>query len=162
MELKINDKMQIELDMYDIINEVVANTPQDRMWEIIEGFGWKNPIFKMVSEALAKEYSRKSYNTHLHENRDLFLKHIKQEEIKFYASVISDKLSDAKRFSDSYWKLYHWCSSHGVFGDHGYPEGDFPIKTDFDAKQELESVIYQAFLEKLPELDDKIEAKKEN
>jgi hypothetical protein len=146
--------MKIEMDLYDIIDEVVSNTPEDRMWEIIEGFMWRKPILKMCSEALAEEYSRKCYNTHLHENRALFLKHIQQEEIKFYASVISDKLSDADRHDKSFWILYHWCSEHDVFRTHGYPCGDLPLKTDFNAKRELEDVIYKSFLEKFPELKD--------
>jgi len=154
MELKINDKQKIELDMYDIINEIVSNTPEDRMWGIIEGFMWKKPILKMCSEALAEEFSSNSYNTNIHEARDLFLKHIKQEEIKYYASVIAEKSDNERRHHNSYWKLYHWCAEHEVFKEHGYPPFETPERYDPDWRTKLEQIVEQSLLNKFPELKE--------
>lgn len=151
MELKIDDEGRIQLDMLDIVREVVGNTPNDRLWELVEMFGWQDRVFKMVSNALAVEFSRENYNTHLHESREMFLKHIKQEEIKYYASLIASRVSDAERHGDSFWKLYHWCSEHGVFRD--YPDAlcaKLPRSSDWDFRQQLERDVVEAFKQKFP------------
>lgn len=152
MDFKVNDKGKIELDMWDIIHEVVANTPEDDMWSLVEMVGGQDRMFKFVSEALAEEFSRPNYNTHCHEAREMFLKHIKQQEIKWYASLIASKVPDAKKNSEAYWKLYDWCSKHEVGrGDKTFPTiFDQPSSTDF--AHELEVTIEQAFLEKMPEV----------
>jgi len=152
MKLEINDKGKIELDMHDIITEVVGDTPDEELDELISMFGFQKRIFKMTSEALAKEFSRANYNTNIHECRDLFLKHIKQEEIKFYASLIVNKLDDYKRTHEAYWTLYRWCSDNNVFRNfEKYPSVLNSPPIDFDFRRKLEEDIAQAFTEKYPE-----------
>lgn len=156
MKLEINDKGKIELDMYDIITEVVGNTPDDELWKLVEMLGWQDRIFKMVSEALAEEFSRDNYNTHIHEARDLFLKHIKQEELKFYASAISNVFDDARRHSNSFWKLYHWCQDAGVFQKFpNHPSwGELPERYNSDIRTVITQTCEAAFLKKFPELKE--------
>jgi hypothetical protein len=153
MKLGINDKGIIELDMLDIVREVVGNTPDEELDELISMFGFQKRISKMVSEALAEEFSRANYNTNIHECRDLFLKHIKQEEIKYYASVITDKLDDYKRAHEQYWKLYNWCSANHVFQGHDdYPSVLNSPPLDFDFRRALEADIVKAFAGKFPDV----------
>jgi hypothetical protein len=152
MKFHITDQGKVEIDMMDIISTVVSNTADDELWKLVEMLGWQERMLKFVSQVLAEEYSRESYNESIHESRDLFLKHIKQEEIKFYASAISEKVCDAKRYNEAFWELYHWCSDKGIFREyHDYPK-DLPEMTDFTWKHQLEDTIETAFLEKMPEV----------
>ncbi len=160
MKLEINDKGKIELDMHDIITEVVGNTDDENLEELISMFGFQKRIFKMVSVALAEEFSRENYNTNIHEARELFLQHIKQEEIKFYASKIVNKLDDYKRSHEAYWQLYHWCSENNVFQQ--YHEHPSPLNMpplDFDFRHDLEThitkILETKFIEPTPNQETK-------
>lgn len=152
MKLEMNDKGNIELDVHEIITELIGNTPDEELDDLISMFGFQKRISKMVSEALAKEFSRENYNTNIHECRDLFLKHIKQEEIKFYASLIANHVENYKRDHENYWKLYHWCSNNNLFqGREGYPSILHSSPIDFDFRKELEAEVVKAFAEKFPD-----------
>ena len=148
MKLEINDKGKLELDMYDIITEVVGNTDDEKLEELIRMFGFQKRILKMVSVALAEEFSRENYNTNIHEARELFLQHIKQEEIKFYASKIVNTVDNYKRTHASYWELYNWCSQNNIFRDYpNHPSSLNSPPIDFDFRRELEKDIAKIFTE---------------
>lgn len=147
LKLKVNNEGKLVLDMHDLLAIAVENTADDDLWKLVEMLGWQERIFKLVSVALTEEYSRENYNTYLHEARADFLKHIKEEEVKYYASVISNKICDAKRHSDAYWKLHHWCRENDI---KGYPY-DTLMPTDFNWKLQLEKTIQDAFSEKVKE-----------
>ena len=155
MKPEMNKQGKIQLDMFDIITEVIENMPNERMWEMIEQFGWHEKIFTWVSKALAEEFSRKNYDPMIHEERKKFLQKVKKQEIEYYAELIAARVEDEARMAKAYWKLYRWCSDNHIFRtDNGSYEASEFRGIDFDYRDNLVAIINEALSKKVEEVKD--------
>ncbi len=151
MELSLNEKGNIELDLYAIITEVIGKATEEEMVDIVECFGLQKPIRRWMVERLADDYSRPCFNESIHDDRLKLLQSIKVEELKYYADLIVDKMVDEHRHNKAYWELYHWCQNHDVNKIEGFPYNSLrPSNTDWT--KELRETVETIIKEKRPDL----------
>ncbi len=151
MQLPINKEGNIELDLFEIVSEVVGRATQEEREAMVEAFGFQEPIRKWMVERLANEYARPSYNENIHKDRAELLAKIKDEELKYYADLIVDKMVDEHRHNKAYWELYHWCSDHNITNMAGFPHQALK-STDWKWQQEIEEVVRNIIKTERPDL----------
>lgn len=157
MQLPINKDGNIELDLWQIVSEVVHRATKEERQMMVEYFGMQEPIRKWMVERLADEYSRPNYYAEVHKDRLEFLRKIQEEELDFYASLIVGKMVDEYRHSKAYWKLYRWCSDHGITRQAGFPHQALK-PSDWNWKLELENAVKEIIKTERPDL---LEAKRD-
>lgn len=151
MRLPINKEGNIELDLFDIVSEVIGRATEEERETIVGYFGLQKPIRKWMVDRLADEFSRPSYNEEIHNDRLALLQKIKAEELKYYADLIVDKISDEHRHNKAYWELYWWCQKNEITRMEGFPHQALRT-SDFNWKLELEETVQQIITQKRPDL----------
>lgn len=116
--------------------------------DFVNRMGWLPQIREEVIRSLKDEYSGRHLNPDIHKEREDFLVAMERKEIQYYAGVIAGQVEDARRADRDYWKLYHWLHDADIKIPEGFPQRE---KIDFDYRHELEKVIEDALLTKLPE-----------
>ncbi len=151
MQLPINKDGNIELDLFDIVSEVMGRATEEERQAMVENFGLQEPIRTWMVTRLANEYSRPSYNENVHKDRATLLTQIKEEELKYYADLIVDKMTDEYRHNKAYWEIYRWCSDHNITRMEGFPHQALKC-SDWKWKQELEETVRQIIKTERPDL----------
>lgn len=140
MQLPINKDGNIELDLWEIVHEVVNRATEEEQQMMVEYFAMQKPIRKWIVERLADDFSRPNYNTSIHEDRDELLTKLKDEELKYYASLIVEKMIDEHRHNKAYWEIYHWCSDNNITRMEGFPRQALK-HDDWKWRLELEETV---------------------
>ncbi len=151
MRLPLNKEGNIELDLFEIISEVIGKATEEERDTIVEYFGLQKPIRKWMVGRLADEFSRPCYNESIHDDRSDLLQKIKDEELKYYASLITDKMVDEHRHNKAYWEIYRWCSDHGITHMEGFPHQALKL-SDWDWKREIEETVRNIIKTERPDL----------
>ncbi len=140
MQLPINKDGNIELDLWEIVHEVVNQATEEEQQMMVEYFAMQKPIRKWMVERLADDFSRPNYNTSTHEDRDELLTKLKDEELKYYASLIVEKMIDEHRHNKAYWEIYRWCSANNITRMEGFPHQALK-HDDWKWRLELEETV---------------------
>lgn len=145
-ELNLKDG-KLCLDLGDLFYMAYEAQPDEfDQLEFIKKFAWMPQVREEIIKVLKEDYSRPSYCEEVHKEREKFLAAMRDEEIKFYASLIVEKVEDKIRWDREYWKLYHVVREYVTDGVK-IPEME---KINFDYRKELEQVIIEAFKKNLP------------
>ena len=151
MRLPINDKGNIELDLFDIVSEVTGKATEDERIAIVEYFALQEPIRKWMVERLANDYSRPGYSSSVHDDRLELLRSIKEEELNYFASLIVEKMIDEHRHNKAYWEIYRWCSDNNITRMEGFPHRSLKYD-EWDWRMELEQTVRDIVKQERPDL----------
>jgi len=146
-EIKINDG-SIQISLRWLLSEL-EDVPPDQLLGILDGLSWNPVIIAKTVDLLANEFSRENYNTCVHTARLDFLCRVKEQEIKYYANSIADKIEERFRKINDYNRLYHHVFEHyGHVNLSKFPERQ---KIDFEIRRELAAIVENAFKERMVE-----------